>query len=449
MIEINFENLFINKDDCYIHEKDKKHKLIFDLPINKYPFIKFIPDTSPFLCYLDNTTYYLETIISDSMYIDKDFKPYKIIFDPLKRKINNNFIIYKLKIASSLLFPNTMSINKELYDMLFNIYNGTKINLNHANLNEKFRLELQYDSIITILIEDIFEKFIGIEKKKIELFKSSILTILKSDETYDYEEALNNFLSEYRLCSETGISCSNLKFNFCDIFLKALNIHLERAMSSITIYENISDFIMKNFDKWIHIMELNILINILSSSYDTCWDVQNILNTLNNILNFNDKLKTGYFYYFELLFLLQNDYIFSKKQLDKYKIILSELNPDGIATTQLKLHQFMMGKGKTSVFTPLLAFAVKLLKNKNPTIITSSHLVKDTKQIMLLTEYLLTTKKKIMEFTKKPMETSTQGNGKTIKLMVKENLFGKMEIHMKDHGFKTKEMGGSNNKRLR
>ena len=51
----------------------------------------------------------------------------------------------------------------------------------------------------------------------------------------------------------------------------------------------------------------------------------------------------------------------------------------------------MMGKGKTSVFTPLLAFAVKLLKNKNPTIITSSHLVKDTKQIMLLTEYLLTT----------------------------------------------------------
>jgi hypothetical protein len=45
-----------------------------------------------------------------------------------------------------------------------------------------------------------------------------------------------------------------------------------------------------------------------------------------------------------------------------------------------------------------------------------------------------------MEFTKKPMETSTQGNGKTIKLMVKENLFGKMEIHMKEHGVKTKEM---------
>jgi len=64
--------------------------------------------------------------------------------------------------------------------------------------------------------------------------------------------------------------------------------------------------------------------------------------------------------------------------------------------------------------------------------------------VTLTKEYLLTTKKKIMEFTKKPMETNTQGNGKTIKLMVKENLFGKMEILMKDHGFKTKEMDSEN-----
>jgi ribosomal protein L22 len=49
----------------------------------------------------------------------------------------------------------------------------------------------------------------------------------------------------------------------------------------------------------------------------------------------------------------------------------------------------MMGKGKTSVFTPLLSLCIKYLKNKQPTVITASHLVKDTRNIVKLSEFLL------------------------------------------------------------
>ena len=46
----------------------------------------------------------------------------------------------------------------------------------------------------------------------------------------------------------------------------------------------------------------------------------------------------------------------------------------------LKLHQFMMGKGKTSVFTPMLSMLISIIKNKIPTIITMEHLVDQTKK---------------------------------------------------------------------
>jgi hypothetical protein len=66
---------------------------------------------------------------------------------------------------------------------------------------------------------------------------------------------------------------------------------------------------------------------------------------------------------FEILFMLQNDYFFKKNQIDKYKEIRSELI-DYKINSKLKLHQFMMGKGKTSVFTPLLSFCVSVLLEK-------------------------------------------------------------------------------------
>ena len=62
---------------------------------------------------------------------------------------------------------------------------------------------------------------------------------------------------------------------------------------------------------------------------------------------------------------------------------------------KLKLHQFMMGKGKTSVFTPLLAFAILLLKDKQSTIITMDHLVGPTRTYTIFMENITDIKVKI------------------------------------------------------
>ena len=51
------EFLEILKNECYLFNKTNKYKLIFDLQINKNPFMIFIPETSPFLCYKDNNIF--------------------------------------------------------------------------------------------------------------------------------------------------------------------------------------------------------------------------------------------------------------------------------------------------------------------------------------------------------------------------------------------------------
>ena len=394
-IEINVKNLLIIKDQCYIIDSDKRrHNIIFDLPIQKYPFTIFVPNTAPLLCYQYNNTYKIEIIISNSMSLNNSNDKYKNLLNP---EINKEYVyeIYQFNIALSYLFPNALSVNKDMHDLLFKIYNETKTTIDYNGLKHKYKYDItKYNEYVDNLLK-LFITFIDIDKEKLSNFKDAILTILDKDDTFNYEEALTNFLSDFRLCKLSGESCkSGGKIDSCAEFIVEIKRELDKVMKDIIYNDNMSIYILQNLDKWIKIIELNILLstveNMLTTSY-TCWDVQNILNILNNIKNFNEKLDRERFYVFELIFLLQNDYIFTKKQLEKYKQILEELNPDGDADTQLKLHQFMMGKGKTSVFTPLLAFAVKLLKNKNPTIITSSHLVKDTKQIMLLTEYLLTT----------------------------------------------------------
>ena len=49
----------------------------------------------------------------------------------------------------------------------------------------------------------------------------------------------------------------------------------------------------------------------------------------------------------------------------------------------------MMGKGKTSVFTPLLSLCTIFINNKIPTIITASHLVNETNQYLSLSMMLI------------------------------------------------------------
>ena len=135
-------------------------------------------------------------------------------------------------------------------------------------------------------------------------------------------------------------------------------------------------------------MEINIIIKILNDIIKNkesinCWDIKDKILIIDNIIYLNKNIKN--FYKFELVFMLQNEYVYKKNQIDKYREIQNDISNKN---KNLKLHQIMMGKGKSSVLTPLLAFSINLLTNKIPNIITLKHLKNDIIKYTSLTKLL-------------------------------------------------------------
>ena len=128
-------------------------------------------------------------------------------------------------------------------------------------------------------------------------------------------------------------------------------------------------------------MIINTMIHQLKAIHPgqtSCWDIQNILNVIDNIIFTIEKLKIPTdkpFFLYEILFLLQCSYFYKKPQFEKYKLILNDMIT---MKDDLTLHQFMMGKGKTSVLTPLLALSSNIKMGKTANIITTEHLKKNT-----------------------------------------------------------------------
>jgi hypothetical protein len=98
-------------------------------------------------------------------------------------------------------------------------------------------------------------------------------------------------------------------------------------------------------------MEMQIIYDIIKKlKQSNCWDIQSYNTIFKNILYFNQMLRTRQFYFFEILFLLQNDYIFSEKQIVKYFKIRKDIinrNPQ-IDLSTLEVIQFKF-KGDNQV----------------------------------------------------------------------------------------------------
>jgi len=188
---------------------------------------------------------------------------------------------------------------------------------------------------------------------------------------------IESFLDQNRLC---------ITFNITSEFLEKKNEfidYLNRMMKSIELSHNfnITNYIISNISSIIKIMIIKTMILKLESiqiNETTCWDIQNIISIIDNIIFTIDKLTIQNdkpFYIYEILFLLQCSYFYKKSQFEKYKSILDDMITQ---RDDLTLHQFMMGKGKTSVFTPLLALSSNIHMGKIPNIITTEHLKKNT-----------------------------------------------------------------------
>jgi hypothetical protein len=429
-IILNINNNFIDKNNVYIIDNyNNKLLLLFDLTIEKYPFLSFIPKDVIYFFYRDiinNSFEYLprlgdfyENKNKLQLIINSNFKKIQCYFIEnmfeinYDYKINRNMsineycekdyeysnknyyssenlksVILNFEFGPSLIFPvNDFDINN--YKYCFSFYRSKIINLSDYKWDTFYKINNSEN--LEIFNNEIEKKLIPFCKCKIKYEignEKKILTNYKIN-----ENTVNKFINTHHFCSLLYCSNDNLKKLINTSILKD---NIEKILSTIEnenyYLDNINNYIINNFEKWLLIMENNILIEIVNSLSNikiSCWDIQFNLTKLNSLLLFNKKiLEEGNYYNFEILFLLQSNYFYNEQQMEKYYEIRKDLikkNPN------LKVHQFMMGRGKTSVFTPLLSLCIKYLSKKDPTVITANHLVESSKKILKLSELILDT----------------------------------------------------------
>jgi len=386
IIEINIINDIFDLNNCYYLKNEKRHKLIFNI---EYPFFKSFTETTPYLCYIYNNKVYVDIIVSDVFWLLSSAKNYKYLL--YKKDINFIdyyfiFDILEFEIAYSMTFPtiktnNIAAINNiHHYYPTDNILKFSKPQLLEQNILIDYIFIDQITDIVK-KIATILCKNIKCDEKTNEIFKDVFTNELTVD--ISRNAVLESFLKENRLC---------IHFNLNDEILFIQNQIISDLMiisEQIKINFNYdkSQFIIDNITYIIAKMEINLLINEMHkiNRNTNCWDIQLLLTKLDNIILFNNDIKNNKYYLYELLFLFQNNYFFKEYQLDKYKSILDDMKT---INNSLTIHQFMMGKGKTSFLTPLLSMAINLFTDKIAIVITTEHLVFQTIKFMRYIHYL-------------------------------------------------------------
>jgi hypothetical protein len=387
IIELNIVNSYVDINNCYLFKNGKKHKLEFN---NYYPILSNFSETTPYLCYKENNKLFIHTIVSNAFWCLSSTKIYKYLFyrDNIEQEeYKYRFDIYQYDIASSNTFPTNKTNNIEYIRNIYKMYpSDRKLEFTNEQLLKR---DLSIDNTninkLTIIIKNIAKilcKNINCDEKTNEIFKS-----IFEEELIDSaarNDVLESFLKDNRLCVR-------FDFNQDIISLKsAFETHIEAIhRQMMTMHHNFdkTQFIIDNLTNIIVIMEINILINELFqiNVNTSCWDIQLLITKLDSMLLFNRDIQTNSYHLFELLFLFQNNYFFRENQLDKYKQIVNDII---LNNGSLTIHQFMMGKGKTSFLTPLLSMVIYLMTGKKAIIITTDHLIPQTIKIMRYIHYL-------------------------------------------------------------
>ena len=434
-IQIGYKDNKVVKDECFLIDTFGKYQLKFNIDYFKYPFMIFVPNYCPFLCYENNNNYYLDFIHTSAFknnLLNRNFsKTFKK--KSSKEKNENFFKLITFKISPSFICPIINSFDIIKYNSIFELWNQNKINLiTYFDFMKKpYSIIENYKSIYLTLNENI-PKLITFLETFIIIDKTALGHFNQITDVEQYNRALLGFLEENRLCNFKNQLCKiGSASRECSEFREILIRLKGYIISDISKEIDKQLFFINNFDKWIILMIINLLINIINSieKIDSCWDIQYHTNTLKDIYNFIDTIKTKTFFNFEFLFLIQNEYVYRKNQIERYLEIRKELQEKN---PSLKLHQFMMGKGKTSMFTPLLAFTIKIICAKQPTIITANHLVKQTKQFLTLTEDLLSFQVNVFsdfEAKKRWIETSNHPPINRIDLGNEYNIIDEFDSH--------------------
>ena len=414
------DKLKFNDFDSVIEDKD----------IERYPFLIFSPILTNTFILKKGETYYL-------LILANGYKSKEINILTKSGEIKSGVVI--LEISNNFLFPKFE--NSKQIDILKKIYcaYGCKeqvmFNFNLKNKEESYRLINYYQPIFDSSTLDKSSPeskkitSLRVERHNIDNFKyckklseslnnfdeslnfleqnyhedrNQILTLLKSSykvqvvelytdaiinidgiDSQDIENFKKNNPNCKLTCSGNAVELNRL----IDRLIVNLNNDRYQLSKSINYKEfkdgGIFEIILKNYSKIFRIMQINILLknikrlrNIINSCTElNCKDIAEI----NSYLTVPKSVDRNEINFISLVFELLFGFVIKEEQWKKFNEIYDNYKSSDLR----KVTQFMMGKGKSAVITPLLILNL-IDKDNKVNIIVPTHLVKQTEKEMMI-----------------------------------------------------------------
>jgi hypothetical protein len=380
------DNQIILKDNVYINS----NPLIFsyDGIISDYPFMAFSTDDTINLIEKRQNDYILHCIINNRN--TESSSLHKLIRD----KHDNYYI--SLQIKPNFLTP-IIDTNKQNYlNVFYNIYTPIKMYVKYIygtiskNYNTKLHNLLGLDVLSELKssghLEDIFRE----TRKNINKIINDILlteNVPYSNLVEWINNNTNNSLTLYNENLQCNLDCRKITGSPFKTEIKNAKhalIKIRKYLTNILNHNcyNYIDFLYKNYFVCSLIMQANIYINSLNRLLNAIHNCEPILCheliEMNNIFNKKPDYKVPVICgIVELIF----GNIVKTEQWDKINNIYNNyLNSDD---NKWEVHQFMMGKGKSSIITPMLLSMLYYNGEHNINLVVPEHLKKQTENTLV------------------------------------------------------------------
>jgi hypothetical protein len=270
---------------------------------------------------------------------------------------------------------------RHYYNYLFNSYSNEYVI--HDDIDKYNRIEeysrrldegkypLKYNITLTSDNETYIHKFISddtlnnINKTIILYSDNKISANIKNSD-------LQSFIENYKKCDKTNVNIDIEKINeFKKSIILKINEKHRTLYDKLNIDTNLLNCMLHNKEEIYKITELKTLLNIIdqilicSNTSCHCSEIYKLSELLNTEIIYSG-IRTTDIITFELTF---GSFV-RKDQIDIYNKINQEHN-------YYNIYQVLMGRGKTSVITPLLTFN-NILKFNNVILVMPKHLVKQS-----------------------------------------------------------------------
>ena len=390
----NNHNLSKNKGDDQILGKNTIDKTIITLKINSNNMMYFErgnDDNIKLICenYGVNGFNYIYLGINSQKEYESDAAYY--ITKRLSKKYDNDLFIKKIqnfrelakyKVSEIDNENNIIELNKtyDIYEKRINEYGEISEIALQKLINKIQKCTINKDESKNLIYEQKLEELIKYYNKIIIIYAKTISYLSLSTLFVDkFIHTVNRYLSAVRYKNICNTLLTTKKDNLCSI---------------IKIYNEQFNNKTYHFNYFFEIFfELIFGFEITDEQYDRYTSIINKYNSSIGGKIYEKRKKTGKDEYYENE-LQELTKINEKQESDKekqefiiekqqnfYKYLVGYKQVGG--NKNYPLHHFMMGKGKSSVITPLLILYFSLIHKKEIYIIVPEHLIKQTENTLM------------------------------------------------------------------